>query len=139
MVPAIAERILFGAAVVGLRLVETNLWGGLFLTLVISHRGHRRRLPLGVLLALGRRSEMPIIKALCVALIEIVRGVPLVTVLFMASVMLPCSSRPGWSVDKLTRALIGVALFAAPTWPKSSGAGFRPFRRGSTRLQRRWA
>jgi general L-amino acid transport system permease protein len=111
VLPVIGDFILAGGWG-GLRFVETNLWGGLFLTLVISLVGIAASLPIGVALALGRRSDMPIIKALCVTLIEIVRGVPLITVLFMASVMLPLFFPPGWSVDKLTRALIGVSIFS---------------------------
>ena len=68
--------------------------------------------PIGIALALGRRSQMPVIKALCVSFIELVRGVPLVTVLFMASVMLPLFFPPGWSIDKVMRALVGVSLFS---------------------------
>jgi general L-amino acid transport system permease protein len=70
-------------------------------------------LPLGVLLALGRRSRMPIVRTLCITFIEFWRGVPLITVLFMASVMLPLFLPPGVNFDKLLRALIGVALFSA--------------------------
>ena len=70
-------------------------------------------LPLGILLALGRRSKMPVVKMLSVVFIEVVRGVPLITVLFMASVMLPLFLPPGVTFDKLLRALIGVALFAS--------------------------
>jgi general L-amino acid transport system permease protein len=70
-------------------LVETSLWGGLFLTLVISLVGIVASLPIGILLALGRRSSMPIVSALSIGFIEIWRGVPLITVLFMSSVMFP--------------------------------------------------
>ena len=73
----------------GLPHVETPLWGGLMVTLVLSFVGIAVSLPLGIVLALGRRSKMPVVKMLCVIFIEIVRGVPLITVLFMASVMLP--------------------------------------------------
>ncbi|WP_159709750.1 amino acid ABC transporter permease, partial [Geminicoccus flavidas] len=111
VLPIVASLILEGGWG-GLQLVETNLWGGLFLTLLISFVGIAASLPIGILLALGRRSNMPIIKALCVTLIEIVRGVPLITVLFMASVMLPLFFPPGWSIDKLARALIGVSIFS---------------------------
>ena len=92
--------------------VDTNLWGGLFLTLVISIVGIVASFPIGIVLALGRRSQMPVVKALCVSFIELVRGVPLVTVLFMASVMLPLFFPPGWTIDKVSRALIGVAVFS---------------------------
>ena len=97
----------------GLRYVETSEWGGLLVTLVLSYVGIVVSLPLGVLLALGRRSKMPAIKLLSVIFIETVRGVPLVTVLFMASFMLPLFVPPGVTFDKFLRALIGVALFAA--------------------------
>ena len=92
--------------------IDTPLWGGLFLTLLISIVGIVASFPIGIALALGRRSQMPVIKSLSVCFIEIVRGVPLVTVLFMASVMLPLFFPPGWSIDKVTRALVGVSLFS---------------------------
>ena len=92
--------------------VDTPLWGGLFLTLIISIVGIVASFPIGIALALGRRSQMPVIKALCVSFIELVRGVPLVTVLFMASVMLPLFFPPGWTIDKIMRALVGVSLFS---------------------------
>jgi general L-amino acid transport system permease protein len=97
----------------GLPVVETPLWGGLLVTLVLSFVGIAVSLPLGIVLALGRRSKMPVVKLICVIFIETIRGVPLVTVLFMASVMLPLFLPPGTSFDKLLRALIGVALFAS--------------------------
>ena len=104
---------LFSGPMFGLPLVETSQWGGLFITLVIAITGIVSSLPIGILLALGRRSNLPIIKALSVAFIELVRGVPLVTVLFMASVMLPLFLPEGVTFDKLLRALIGVALFSS--------------------------
>jgi general L-amino acid transport system permease protein len=104
---------LFHGGVFGLRVVETPLWGGLFLTLVVAGVGIVSSLPIGVLLALGRRSDMPIVRMLCVGFIELIRAVPLITVLFMASVMLPLFLPPGMNFDKLLRALIGVALFSS--------------------------
>ncbi|MFK3968884.1 amino acid ABC transporter permease [Ensifer adhaerens] len=97
----------------GLTYVETSLWGGLMVTLALSFVGIAVSLPLGILLALGRRSEMPVIKMLCTAFIELVRGIPLITVLFMASVMLPLFLPQGVTFDKFLRALIGVSLFAS--------------------------
>jgi len=97
----------------GLQPVETSLWGGLLVTLVVAVTGIVASLPLGILLALGRRSKMPIVRTFCIAFIELWRGVPLITVLFMASVMLPLFLPPGANFDKLMRALIGVALFAS--------------------------
>ncbi|MFQ5973934.1 MAG: ABC transporter permease subunit, partial [Alphaproteobacteria bacterium] len=110
--PVIAFYLFVGDAF-GLPLVETPLWGGLFLTLVIAGVGIVMSLPIGVVLALGRRSNMPAVRAVCVAFIELWRGVPLITVLFMASVMFPLFMPEGLTFDKLLRALIGVMLFAA--------------------------
>ncbi len=97
----------------GLEPVETSLWGGLLVTLVVAIVGIVASLPLGILLALGRRSRLPVVRICSVGFIEFVRGVPLITVLFMASVMLPLFLPPGVNFDKLLRALIGVALFSA--------------------------
>ncbi|HOW74482.1 MAG TPA: amino acid ABC transporter permease [Candidatus Competibacteraceae bacterium] len=105
--------VLFKGGLFGLPNVETSRWGGLLLTLVIAGVGMAAALPLGVLLALGRRSKMPAIQTLCVTFIEFWRGVPLITVLFMSSVMLPLFLPEGMNFDKLLRALIGVTLFQA--------------------------
>jgi general L-amino acid transport system permease protein len=93
--------------------VETRLWGGLFLTLVIAAVGIVGSLPLGILLALGRRSRLPVVRAICVTFIEVWRGVPLITVLFMASNMFPLFMPEGVNFDKLVRALLGVTIFAS--------------------------
>jgi general L-amino acid transport system permease protein len=97
----------------GLAPVETAQWGGLLLTLVVSVTGIAASLPIGVLLALGRRSRMPALRLFAAAFIELWRGVPLVAVLFMSSVMLPLFLPAGMNFDKLLRALIGVGLFSA--------------------------
>lgn len=97
----------------GLERVETEVWGGLLVTLVIAVTGIAASLPIGIALALGRRSNMPIVKFVCVVFIEFWRGVPLITVLFMSSVMLPLFLPEGVTFDKLLRALIGVALFSS--------------------------
>lgn len=110
--PIVAFFLLVGG-VFGLPHVETPRWGGLLVTLSLSFVGIAVSLPMGVVLALGRRSKMPIIKWLCVVFIETVRGIPLITVLFFASVMLPLFLPEGVSFDKYLRALIGVSLFAA--------------------------
>lgn len=110
--PILALTLMKGG-VLGLPDVETSSWGGLLLTLVIAGVGMAGALPLGILLALGRRSNMPTIQALCVTFIELWRGVPLITVLFMSSVMLPLFLPAGLNFDKLLRALIGVTLFQA--------------------------
>jgi general L-amino acid transport system permease protein len=93
--------------------VDTGDWGGLLITLVVAITGIVVSLPLGIILALGRRSEMPVIRVLCTIFIEFWRGVPLITVLFMASVMLPLFLPAGVNFDNLLRALIGVMLFSA--------------------------
>ena len=110
--PIVAFFLLVGGAF-GLPHVETPRWGGLLVTLSLSFVGIAVSLPLGVVLALGRRSKMPIIKVLSIIFIETVRGIPLIVVLFFASVMLPLFLPEGVSFDKYLRALIGVSLFAA--------------------------
>jgi general L-amino acid transport system permease protein len=109
--PVVAFFLLHGGF--GLTEVETPLWGGLMVTLILSFVGIAVSLPLGILLALGRRSDMPVIKMICVIFIEVVRGVPLITVLFMANVMLPLFMPTGWTIDNFLRALVGVSLFAS--------------------------
>lgn len=109
----VACGLLLAGGILGLPFVPTRLWGGLMLTLVVAVTGIAASFPLGVLLALGRQSSLPVLRGLCVAFIELWRGVPLITVLFMASVMLPLFLPAGAEVDKLVRALIGVALFAS--------------------------
>ena len=108
--PLLAFWLLHGGFF-GLEQVNTSQWGGLMLTLVIAAVGIAGALPLGILLALGRRSDLPAIRVICVTFIEFWRGVPLITVLFMSSVMLPLFLPEGLNFDKLVRALIGVILF----------------------------
>ncbi|MEN5080976.1 amino acid ABC transporter permease [Bosea sp. TWI1241] len=98
---------------IGLPRVDTGLWGGITVTLLIAAVGIVFSLPFGVLLALGRRSRLPIIQLISVILIEFVRGVPLITVLFMANTMLPLFVPQEYSPDRLLRPLIGVAMFAS--------------------------
>lgn len=103
--------VLIHGGVPGLETVPTSKWGGLMLTLSLAYGGILAALPLGTLLALGRRSTMPVIRGISVVFIEIWRAVPLITVLFMASVMLPLFLPEGVNFDKLLRALIGIILF----------------------------
>ena len=110
--PIVAFFLLHGG-VLGLQRVETPLWGGLMVTLILSFVGIAVSLPIGILLALGRRSHLPVIRVICVTFIEVIRGVPLITVLFMANVMLPLFLPTGWTIDNFLRALVGVALFAS--------------------------
>jgi general L-amino acid transport system permease protein len=116
----------------GLEHVETSKWGGLLLTLVVAITGIVASLPIGILLALGRRSDMPIVKMFSIAFIELWRGVPLITVLFMASVMLPLFLPPGTSFDKLLRALIGVTLFSSAYMAEVVRGGLQAIPKGQT-------
>jgi general L-amino acid transport system permease protein len=108
--PFVAYFLIHGGSF-GLEVVSTNKWGGLMLTLILSAVGIVASLPLGILLALGRRSKMPMFKSVCIVYIEFWRGIPLITVLFMASVMLPLFFPEGSNFDKLLRALIGITMF----------------------------
>jgi general L-amino acid transport system permease protein len=114
----------------GLHPVETSQWGGLLVTLVVAVTGMVTALPLGILLALGRRSNMPAVRVFSVVFIEVWRGVPLITVLFMASVMLPLFLPTGVNFDKLLRCLIGVALFSAAYMAEVVRGGLQAIPRG---------
>jgi len=104
---------LISGGVFGLEVVETEKWGGLMLTLIVSSVGIVASFPIGIVLALGRQSKLPIFRTLSVVFIEFARGVPLITVLFMASVVLPLFFSHGMDFNKLLRALIGITLFQA--------------------------
>ncbi len=110
--PVLMAYLLYGG-VFGLEVVDTHKWGGLLITMIIALIGIVASLPIGIVLALGRRSKMPVIRSLSTIYIEVWRGVPLITVLFMASVMLPLFMSHGTETDKLVRALIGVVMFSA--------------------------
>lgn len=109
--PVLAFVMIYGNETLGLTIVETSRWGGLTLTLILAYVGIVAAIPIGILLALGRRSDMPLVRSLCVAFIEFWRGVPLITILFMAAVMLPLFLPEGVTFDRLLRALIGITLF----------------------------
>lgn len=109
----VAVGVLMWGGVLGLTYVPNTRWGGLPLTLFLSAIGLVFAFPIGILLALGRRSNMPAVRAVCVAYIELIRGVPLITVLFMASVMFPLFLPTGVSIDRLLRAQIGLIMFAS--------------------------
>jgi general L-amino acid transport system permease protein len=108
-----AIGVLMWGGLFGLSYVENDRWGGLTLTLLLATFGIAFAFPLSILLALGRRSDMPLVRWLSVAYIELIRGVPLISVLFMASVMLPLFLPAGVSIDKLLRAQLAMILFAA--------------------------
>lgn len=114
----------------GLASVQTDQWGGLLLTMVVASIGIIASLPLGILLALGRRSQMPLVQSLCAIFIELWRGVPLITVLFMASVMFPLFLPPEMHVDKLVRALVAVALFSGAIMAEVVRGGLQAVSRG---------
>jgi len=105
--------IMFAGGVFGLAPVDNSKWGGLLLTIIISAVAITGALPLGIALALGRRSMMPIVRLFCVVFIEFLRAVPLITILFMAMIILPLFLPPGTTFDQLLRVLIGVTLFIA--------------------------
>jgi general L-amino acid transport system permease protein len=130
VLPLLSFVLLCGWPTVGLSLVDTSLWGGVLVTIVVSAVGIVVSLPIGIVLALGRRSELPLVRMLSIGFIEFVRGVPLITVLFMASVMLPLFVPPAWSPDKLLRALVGIVLFAAAYQAEVVRAGLEAIPRG---------
>ena len=127
--PVLAFFLLIGG-VPGLPYVGTEFWGGLLVTLVVASVGITASFPIGVMLALGRRSRMPLVRYASVGFIEFVRGVPLITILFMSSVMLPMFLPPGWNIDKLLRALVGVALFSAAYMAETIRGGLQAIPRG---------
>jgi general L-amino acid transport system permease protein len=126
--PVLAYILLYGG--MGLEVVPTHRWGGLMLTLVLALIGIVVAIPIGILLALGRRSEMPVIKMVCVIFIEFWRGVPLITILFMASVMLPLFFAGGTDADKLMRALIGIVMFQSAYMAEVIRGGLQALSKG---------
>jgi general L-amino acid transport system permease protein len=128
-VPAVAVAIMRGGAA-GLTDVPSDAWGGLPLTFLLSTVGFAAAFPFGVLLALGRRSALPAIRTLSVAYIELIRGVPLVTVLFMASVMFPLFVPQGLSIDKLLRAQIAFVMVIAAYVAEVVRAGLQAIPKG---------
>ena len=122
--------VLMGGGVGGLGKVPTDLWGGLPLTLMLTVLSMVLAFPLAVLVALGRRSDMPAIRAMCLAYIELVRGVPLISVLFMASFMFPLFMPVGKTPDVLVRVVIGITLFAAAYMAEIIRGGLQTVGRG---------
>ncbi len=128
--PIVAYILLHGAF--GLAAVPTHKWGGLTLTLVFASVAILFSLPIGILLALGRRSEMPVIRTICIAFIELWRSVPLITVLFMASFMLPLFTPEGVNANELLRALIGFIMFASAYMAEVVRGGLQALPKGQT-------
>lgn len=127
--PFIAYWLFFGGFW-GMPKVETRLWGGLFLTILLGSVGIVFSLPIGIILALGRRSDLPVIRLICTSFIEVMRAVPLITVLFMASVMLPLFLPEGITFDKLLRAIIAISLFGAAYMAEVVRGGLQAIPRG---------
>lgn len=124
--------IIRGSALVPnlLPLVPSNLWGGLLLTFLLTVVGIVFSFPLGVALAIGRRSELPAIRWVCVTYIEVIRGVPLVTILFMASVMVPLFLPAGFRIDRVLRAMVGITMFTAAYLAENVRGGLQAIPRG---------
>ncbi|MBL8672507.1 MAG: amino acid ABC transporter permease [Alphaproteobacteria bacterium] len=122
--------VLMRGGVLGLTTVDTGLWGGLPLTVMLAVFGIGIAYPLSVLLALGRRSHMPIIAALCSVYIELIRGVPLISLLFMASFMLPLFLPTGFSIDAVLRAQVAIILFTAAYLAEVVRGGLQAIPRG---------
>ncbi len=110
--------------------VGTNLWGGLLLTMLLTLIGIVGSFPIGVLLALGRRSSLPVVRWFCIAYIELIRGVPLITILFMAQLMLPLFLPPQVVLDRVLRAQIGIILFSAAYLAENVRGGLQAIPRG---------
>jgi general L-amino acid transport system permease protein len=127
--PVVAFVLLVGD-MFGLPHVETRLWGGMLVTLVITFTGTIGSMPIGILLALGRASKLPIVRMLSVIFIEFWRGVPLITVLFFATYMLPLFLPPDWRIDPLARVLVGVVLFAGAYMAEVVRGGLQAVPRG---------
>ena len=122
--------VLMWGGVFGLSYVPQERWGGLPITLILSTFGLAFAFPLAVLVALGRRSKLPAIKTLCVLYVELVRGVPLISLLFMASVMFPLFLPEGMNIDKLLRAQVAITLFAGAYLAEVVRAGLQTLPRG---------
>jgi general L-amino acid transport system permease protein len=131
VLPVVGYFLLVGGAF-GLRYVPTRDWGGFMVTIILSYVGIVVSLPLGIVLALGRRSKLPVVKMLCVVFIEMVRGVPLITVLFMATKMLPLFMPNGMKIDDFLCVLIGVSLFASAYMAEVVRGGLQAIPKGQS-------
>jgi general L-amino acid transport system permease protein len=130
VLPVLSFVLLSGYPAIGLVTVPTAYWGGVLVTIVVASIGIVASLPIGIFLALGRRSDLPVVRLCSVAFIEFVRGVPLITVLFMAGVMLPLFVPKRFEPDKLVCALIGVGLFASAYMAEVVRGGLAAIPRG---------
>ena len=126
----VAIGVLMWGGVLGLPFVSQERWGGLPVTLILATFGLAFGFPLGILVALGRRSKLPAIRSLCVLYVELIRGVPLISLLFMASVMFPLFMPDGFNIDKLLRAQIAIVLFAGAYLAEVVRGGLQAVPRG---------
>jgi general L-amino acid transport system permease protein len=126
----VAGAVLISGGVLGLRHVPTTQWSGLPLSFLLTAVGLALGFPLGVMLALARSSKLPAIRVLAIMFIEVIRGVPLISILFMASVMLPLFMPEGMTVDKLLRAQIAIIIFAAAYIAEAVRGGLQAIPRG---------
>jgi general L-amino acid transport system permease protein len=122
--------VLMRGGVFGLDIVTSDLWGGLPLTIMLATFGIMLAFPLSILIALGRRSDLPAIRSLCVIYVELIRGVPLISVLFMASFLFPLFMPVGKSPDVLVRVLAGITLFAAAYMAETIRGGLQAIPKG---------
>ena len=130
--PVASLLLLHGSDALGLPKAPTDLWGGMFLSMIVATVGIVFSLPGGVLLALGRRSRLPVVRFFATLFIEFVRGVPFITVLFMANTMLPLFVPASWSPDRLVRPLVGVSLFASAYMAEIVRAGLQAIPKGQS-------
>ena len=128
--PVLTFVLLRGAKTLSLPIVDTLLWGGMLVSLLTAVVGIIFSLPLGVMLALGRRSQMPLVRLASIMFIEFVRGVPFITILFMANTMLPLFVPEAWTPDRLLRPLIGIALFSAAYMAEEVRGGLQSLGKG---------
>ncbi|TMJ30044.1 MAG: amino acid ABC transporter permease [Alphaproteobacteria bacterium] len=132
LLPPVGIVVLHGGWGTGLRLVETREWGGLMLTLFLTLYAGLIAIPLGVLLALGRRSRLPLVRFASVVFIEFWRGVPIITVIFLASLLLPLIMPTGFDIDRLARAVIGLAFVIAAYMAEAVRGGLQALPEGQT-------
>lgn len=128
--PILALILLRGSSLLGLSIVDTLLWGGIFVSLLTAVVGIVFSLPLGVLLALGRRSPLPAVRVASVLFIEFVRGVPFITILFMANNLLPLFLPEAWAPDRLLRPLVGIIIFSAAYMAEEVRGGLQSLGKG---------
>lgn len=126
----IANLILLRGGILGLESVPTRQWGGMMLTLVTATVGILGAIPLGIVLALGRQSRMPLLKGFCIVFIEFWRGIPMITMLFVAATIFPLLTSSGLDVNKLLRALIGIVMFWSAYFAEVVRAGLQAIPKG---------